>query len=142
VGAARPSGSPHRRQRDGEEVTRVEAQAVGEPVLVYIGLERRSHDGKVEPATRQLRVAQRKLNPHASFGRADVDDRSVALPRELLRDRPCRAHAQARHGVHELREEGRVVVLVEIAFDVRPRVTDQDLPKGSSGCRTSWESRD
>ena len=55
-------------------------------------------------------MAQCHLDRHAAFGSPDVDDRAVAVPGELVGDRHRRAHADAGHGMEELREALSVLV--------------------------------
>jgi hypothetical protein len=57
-----------------------------------------------------VRVAQRQLDGHASFRSADVDDRVIAVPGELLGNREGGAYAEDGHGVHELPEALLVLV--------------------------------
>jgi hypothetical protein len=97
-------------ERVGEEVAGIEPQPVGEPVRGDVVVEDRPSCREVQPAAGQVRVAQRELHWYASFGGADVDDGVIAIPGELLRDRPRGADAEAGHGVQELPEAALILV--------------------------------
>ena len=88
-------------QRVGEEVAGLEAEAVTEPEGGDVLLEDRTDDRQVEAAAAEMAVRQGDLHGEAALGGADVDERPVLLPGELLRHRSCRAEADARHGLEE-----------------------------------------
>jgi hypothetical protein len=64
-----------------------------------------------------LVVGERDLDGEPALRTADVDERLIATPVELRRDRLVRAHAEAGHGVQELPESRglRVEGLEEVA---------------------------
>src|SRR5687767_12559549 len=74
-------------ERIFEEVPSGEREAALETERFHIGLEHRADGRQVKLAAAQVRVRERYLDRDAALRAADINERLVLLPRELLRNR-------------------------------------------------------
>ena len=90
-----------RRQRFGQEVSRVKLQARRKPVLLDVPLEVRPHRRQVEAAAGEVGVDCRDLHRQAALGGADIDKGFVVRPRELRRNSVGNLQAPPGHSLEE-----------------------------------------
>jgi hypothetical protein len=83
------------------EAARMEAEAVGEPIVGNVVFEDRRHLGEIEPDACDVRVSESDLCDEVALCRTDINGRFVFGPGKLLCDRDIGAATDTGHGTQK-----------------------------------------